>query len=499
MKRYIKLAVAMLLAVLMSAALALPSLSLTPSYTVGEAYKSSPYYEELMALELTADMRYDVLSVAFTQIGYHEGDSEADMDGLNVFGNKNFVEYNRIFGKVDNNEGNGVSYGYAWCAAYVSWCLRQSGVPKEIAVTEISCNRMTKWFEANSTFHPLSEGYVPLPGDIIMFHNGDNSADHVGLVVGVKDEKVYTVEGNSGGIVGQHLYNLTDTGILGYCVPAYTVKSGTDYSAFPLDDEASKPGEYIVTADSLNVRAGASSSHAKLGALERGERVTVTMCDGSWGRIDYNGAQGWISMSYVVSAKNMFYTVKYSVGDGKGGPTAQRKNPGESITISDVVPEQRFYTFGGWAVKLPADKADYVAGDVYTADESLTLYAIWKPEVFELSLKLDDGSVWKTVEVEFGKRVDISGLIPEKASDGENHYTFAGWAEAVPQYMREDGELTAMFNATPLTAEEKAALTTASSATEPPAEKSCGGFCGIAAAIALLVAALGAAAVIKKH
>ncbi len=481
-------------------AVVLPLSALTPSYNVGEAYQNSPYYDQLLSVELTGDMRYDVLSVAFSQLGYHEGDSEADMDGLNVYGNRNFVEYNRIFGKVDNGEGNGVSYGYAWCAAFVSWCLRQAGVPKEIAVTEISCNRMTKWFQSNSEYHPLAEGYTPVSGDIIMFHNGDNSADHVGLVVGVKDGKVYTGEGNSGGVVGPHMYSLKDTYILGYCVPAYSVKEGTNYGDFPLDDNASRPGEFMVVADTLNIRSGAGTSYPQIGKLGKGDIVTVTLCDGTWGRIDFEGEHGWISMSYVVPKKYLFYTVKYEVGDGRGAPASQRKNPGASVTISDTVPTQKFYSFVGWTSDLSTKNIDYKAGDTYAADADLTLYAVWKPDVFSLTLKLDDGEVWKTLEVEFGKKIVLNET-PEKATDGEYKYTFAGWDKTVPQYLREDYELVAKFDAVPLTDEEKAALNTteATETAAPPAEKSCAGFGGLAAALAAFIASVGAAIVIKKH
>ncbi len=428
----------------------LPLSALTPSYKVGDAYKSSKYYDKLIACELTGDMRYDVLSVAFTQIGYHEGNNESEMNGMNLSGSRNFVEYNRIFGKVDNNEGNGISYGYAWCAAFVSWCLRQAGVPKELAVTEISCNRMTKWFQVNSTYHSRSSGYRPLPGDIIMFHDGDNSADHVGVVVGIKGGNVYTIEGNSGGVVGPHLYSLTDSYILGYCVPAYTVKAGTNYGDFTLDDNASKPGEYFITADVLNVRAGAGTSFARLGTLKRGDIVVVTLCDGSWGRIDFNGQTAWISMSYAIPLKYYSYTVKYIVGDGSGAPADQSKKHGESINISSTVPQRDHYSFEGWSTGSAGGNVEYRAGAVYSEDRDLTLYAVWKPNIYKLTLKLDDGSVWKTVEAEYGQKVVVTGT-PEKASDGEYEYTFAGWNGTVPQYLSEDLVLTARFDAVSLT------------------------------------------------
>ncbi len=489
MKQIGKKLTALALGGVLTLASTLPGAALTPTYAVEAPYLTSPYYASLVAYELREDMRYNVLSVAFTQIGYHEGDSMDDMDGLNVFGRKNFVEYNRIYGKLDNGEGNGTSYGYAWCAAFVSWCLRQAGVPAAVAVTEVSCSRMTNWYKANSTFHPLADGYTPLPGDIIMFHKGDGSASHVGLVVGVKEGDVYTVEGNNGGVVGQHMYKCDDSAILGYCVPAYTVTAGTVYD-FPLDTEASQAGEYVVTADSLNVRAGAGSSHNKLGVLSKGDAVKVTMSDGSWGRIDFNGKEGWISMSYVVSSDNLVYTIKYNVGDGKNAPTSQRKKPGESVAISDTVPEQRGYTFVGWTDKLPATTVSYRAGDTYTADENLVLHAVWDPEIYHLTLKLDDGGVWQTVDVPFGEKVNIAALVPTKASDSENHYTFAGWSDKVPQYLREDAELTATFTATPLSAEEKAAL---AAETVEVVEESSGGalvFAALAAVAILGIAAL---------
>ena len=127
----------------------------------------------------------DVVSIAMTQYGYHEGNSEADMGGTNRDGYKNFAEYNRMYGKLDNGEGNGMSYGYSWCAAFVSWCLRQSRVEETAAITEVSCRRMTDWYREQGRFYSRQSGYTPLPGDIIMFHDGDGVPSHVGFVLGV--------------------------------------------------------------------------------------------------------------------------------------------------------------------------------------------------------------------------------------------------------------------------------------------------------------------------
>ncbi len=206
------------------------------AYQMSGEYQDSPFYQALINYSLTGDMRQDVVSIALTQLDYHEGDSDADMGGMNLSGGKNFAEYNRIWGKLDNDEGNGVSYGYAWCAAFISWCLRMSHVPQTIAPSEVTCRIMTEWYQAHAVYHPSTDGYLPLPGDIVMFQRGNGIANHVGFAVGVRNDTLYTVEGNSDNRVRMRSYSLSDSYILGYCVPAYTVKEGMSYN-FPLTQE----------------------------------------------------------------------------------------------------------------------------------------------------------------------------------------------------------------------------------------------------------------------
>ena len=277
---------------------ALPARAAVPTYKMSGAYTESVYYDGLLSYELTGDMRRDVVSVAYTQLGYHEGNGEWDLHGGNMSGRRNFAEYNRIRGALDNGEGNGNSLGYAWCASFVSWCLRQGGVPTDIAVSEVSCQRMVDWYRAHADYYRRTDGYEPIPGDIVMFRYGSGGANHVGLVVGVEDGRVYTIEGNTSDMVGLRSYSLSNSAILGYCVPDYTTLEGDDYD-FPLTADH-EPGEYITMAAHLNVRSGPATAYAKLGRLPAGSRVTVHEVRGEWGRITYSGGQAWISLNYTV-------------------------------------------------------------------------------------------------------------------------------------------------------------------------------------------------------
>ncbi len=284
--------------------LTIPTRAAEPTYEFSDAYEESVYFEEFLEYELTGDMRRDVVSVAYTQLGYHEGNNVSELNGRNFYGARNFTEYNRIWGALDNGEGNGNSIGYAWCAAFVTWCLRQSQVPAEIAVSEISCRRMTDWYQSNSTYHSRASGYIPIPGDIVMFRYGSSAANHVGFVVGVENGRLYTIEGNTSGMVGLRSYFLNNSSILGYCVPDYTTMEGDGYD-FPLT-ATYEAGEYITLAASLNVRSGPSTAYAKLGKLPNGSRVTVTEVRGEWGKIDYAGKEAWISLSYTIQSPRLW-------------------------------------------------------------------------------------------------------------------------------------------------------------------------------------------------
>ncbi|MBE6678258.1 MAG: CHAP domain-containing protein [Ruminococcaceae bacterium] len=456
-----------LFAVMLCASMALVSVgAVEPCYEVSQEYKDGGYYDRLLAYELTGDPRYDVLSIALTQLGYHEGDSDADMDGLNIDGDRNFVEYNRLYGKVDNKEGNGVSYGYAWCASFVTWCLRQAGVGYTQAINSISCSGMTDWYIRNKIFHFSEEGYIPLPGDIIMFSPNDDPS-HVGLVLGVLEDKVYTVEGNNGGIVGIHSYDLTDDYILGYCVPKYG-ESDTVMDCEPLlTGNINKTGEFIVNAKSLNVRSDASNDSEVLGTLSKHDSVIVSERNGNWGKIEFEGAEGWIYMPHTTDADYMVYSLKYELGGGEG-IEHQRKLKGGKFAVTDEIPARKGYDFIGWTDDKDSKEPNVKAGDVYSEDADITLYAIWKEAKYTVTFYDEDGTVLHSEECDFNAWVPTVEE-PTKESDGEYKYVFAGWTPELVQVVVKDLEYTATYEKIALTEEEKAQLNASAESEEKAA------------------------------
>lgn len=91
----------------------------------------------------------------------------------------------------------------------------------------------------------------------------------------------------------------------------------------------------------------------------------------------YGGTQYSESSIVVLAAADTNYTVSYNANGGSGAPSSQTKVSDVNLTLSSVIPTRSGYTFLGWNTYSTANVARYVAGDTYTANASVTLYAIW--------------------------------------------------------------------------------------------------------------------------
>ncbi len=425
--------------------------AITPTYTVSSDYKNSKYYGNLAALTLTGNQRSDVVRVALTQLGYHEGNSERDFAGGNTSGSRNFVEYNRYHGKLDNNEGNGYSYGYYWCAAFSTWCAVQAGIPGSIVPTAdgigVSTQRLRSWFLDNAKYYTRGN-YTPITGDYIFFKDAGASVrtTHVGLVLYVKGNTVYTIEGNAGGLdcVAIREYTLNNTYIVGYGVPNY--KTGTEIS---LDlTNKSNPGEYVITASSLALRAGPGTSYTALGALPQAAVVQITEIDGNWGRLTYNGVTGWTSLSYAMPLSMPDITVTYDANGGTGAPDAQGKTSGVPIVLSSRIPTRPGYRFLGWSTSPTATKALYAAGGLFTSDTGVKLYAVWELESYVIQFVDHDGTLLQSKTYHYGNTVTPPAS-PSRPSDKAHRYEFTGWGKTVTPASAAT-VYTAQYQATPI-------------------------------------------------
>lgn len=105
-----------------------------------------------------------------------------------------------------------------WCACFLSWAADQKkasidGDPPRFAKVDDGMNAFQtqkKWRDSSAT---------PIPGDYVFFDwDGGSDPDHVGAVLCVDGNQLYTIEGNSGGKVAVNRYPKNDPRIMGYGV-----------------------------------------------------------------------------------------------------------------------------------------------------------------------------------------------------------------------------------------------------------------------------------------
>ena len=314
---------------LLAASIAIGSLcvaafAVEPSYKVSKDYKDTLYYNNLLAVELTGDGATDVIAVALSQLGYHEGNNDAEKDGLNNSGSKNFVEYNVLFGKLDNGEGNGYSYGYAWCAAFVNWCLRQARVDEKLTGgMYVSCASWRNWFinqgaKYGASYHARTDDYIPQKGDLIFYKSltatHSRPTDHIGIVLKCENGVVYAIEGNGDNRVALHEYSLDNRYIVGYGSIAYKTADVPEVDYYRTEDHL--PGLFIAGKGLLSAYAGPDTSTGKVASLTAGAVYRITAVQGTYGCVELaDGKSGWVSLKrFTPMTTDPYYTVQLAYG-----------------------------------------------------------------------------------------------------------------------------------------------------------------------------------------
>lgn len=108
---------------------------------------------------------------------------------------------------------------------------------------------------------------------------------------------------------------------------------------------------------------------------------TVSLAGGSYSgstSTPYPGGTGYMAFSGSVTLPAHTYTISYNANGGSGAPSAQTKTHGKNLTLSSTKPTRPGHTFKGWSTSSTATSATYNAGSTFTANTSVTLYAVWQ-------------------------------------------------------------------------------------------------------------------------
>ena len=153
------------------------------------------------------------------------GSTGAKINQTNTDINKGYKYYSEWY--IEGYK-NGWNSSTPWCACFLSWAIDQHRSNIEKTPDFANVKEGLKWFSDEATFeeNTSTSPYIPTPGDYIFFDwEGNDSSDpdyndpdHVGVVLYVHDNMIYTIEGNSGSRVAIRSYLSTDKRIMGYGV-----------------------------------------------------------------------------------------------------------------------------------------------------------------------------------------------------------------------------------------------------------------------------------------
>ena len=160
-------------------------------------YKKSKFYKRLMALKLSGTTRQNVMAIAETQVGYHEGNKLSQLTGTNKKGSGNYTEYGYVYGIQG-----------AWCAMFVNWCARENETSTKVVPKYCRVMDYRNFYQKQKRYYTWSKTkggkgkYLPKAGDMIFYTTYPGaSSQHIGYVKSCKVKggkiTIVTTEGNS--------------------------------------------------------------------------------------------------------------------------------------------------------------------------------------------------------------------------------------------------------------------------------------------------------------
>lgn len=223
--------------------------ALTSQFSHSKSYLNSEYYKRLTAVSLGGDSATNIVNIAKSQLGYHEGNRLSDMDGTNPTGNADYCEYNY-------NIHSGANL--PWCTSFVSWCAIQAGEGKAIPKTGSTADIYSYVLKAGGEKVAASQVKA---GDLVFYKvTSSGSFCHVGIMTSATT----SIEGNYSnavkaskpssyvGAYGNTVANGKITVL--YLRPAYSKKATPPSEAtVATDKKAYELGESVrITASAVN-------------------------------------------------------------------------------------------------------------------------------------------------------------------------------------------------------------------------------------------------------
>ncbi|MCR5361315.1 MAG: InlB B-repeat-containing protein [Bacteroidales bacterium] len=118
------------------------------------------------------------------------------------------------------------------------------------------------------------------------------------------------------------------------------------------------------------------------------------------------------------------YTITFDANGGEGAPEPQTKAENVDLTLSTTIPTREGYKFMGWSTVADGNGDSYAAGDTYTANAAVTLYAQWE-EAYTITYDANGGEGAPEPQLQAKSEESVTLATTEPTRPG---YKFVGWS-----------------------------------------------------------------------
>ena len=212
----------------------------------------------------------DIVAIALAEVGYKEKSSNAYLDDKTAnAGSNNWTKYARDLAKAGYYQSG--KNGYAWCDVFVDWCFFKAygavegqRIQCQTGPCGAGCIFSAQYYQQQGRYDK-----TPRIGDQVFFQTG-GQIGHTGIVVGVTDSTIVTVEGNASDQVKRNTYSRGSGYIAGYGHPLYSEDDPAS-AAGSAEEEAPVPTACAIVLPQLkNGAKGNAVKNAQILLIAKG-------------------------------------------------------------------------------------------------------------------------------------------------------------------------------------------------------------------------------------
>lgn len=215
--------------------------------------------------------------------------------------------------------------------------------------------------------------------------------------------------------------NVTLTWVLEYVAHGYPFYIGSRSYSVTIAGSTVDSGTFAASGitGTREIARGTKSINRTTGT-QRIAFSTSFAFNGTWNGV-YGGTKS-ASGSIDVGPKPS-YTISYNANGGSGAPSSQTKWYGSDLKLSSSKPSRTGYSFLGWSTSASSSNVAYAPGATYSANESVTLYAVWKANTYTVKYDANGGSGAPASQTKtYGVTLTLSSTKPTRIN-----YNFKGW------------------------------------------------------------------------